>query len=318
MTRIPLIALLFLLWTNIAFSQTESIQKLVEQTNKLNLNINELKEFAESHISDDYELAQFFYYWIGDNITYDAYIFEKFLDGISDEEYSRTQDVFQVFKRKMAICGGYTQLYNWFLNEVGIESVKVRGYIRHVKNPYAQYQSQHKYNHAWNAVKIDNKWILVDPTWSTINKTGSKEFYFDMHPEMAINSHFPREEKWQLLEEPMTISEFKNSNYVNPTWFYVGYTDVPKITSDNNYYYFSFRSHPNSKMSVNLSHSSDNETFKQLAGITPIKQDGITSYRINKSAISKHTYLKVNVSELKLENNNFLRKTYQNVINIRI
>lgn len=48
------------------------------------------------------------------------------------------------------VCAGYTLVYSYLLNQLGIESKYV------TSKPMA---------HAWNAVKIDGKWYNVDITW---------------------------------------------------------------------------------------------------------------------------------------------------------
>src|SRR5690606_2162152 len=69
-------------------------------------------------------------------------------------------------------------------------------------------------NHAWNAVKIDNKWKLIDATWSTGNdeaNPGSFNFseeYFLIKPEKLILNHFPEDSKWQLLNPIITKENF--------------------------------------------------------------------------------------------------------------
>ncbi|MBE6599086.1 MAG: hypothetical protein E7638_06555 [Ruminococcaceae bacterium] len=55
-----------------------------------------------------------------------------------------------VFVDRNAVCQGYALAYSFLLKEVGIESMIV------VSAPM---------NHAWNMVKINNKWYHVDVTW---------------------------------------------------------------------------------------------------------------------------------------------------------
>lgn len=75
-------------------------------------------------------------------------------------------------------------------------------------------------NHAWNAVKINNNWRLLDPTWAAgtvddIDKDDpkySKEFkeiYYFTPPEKIIFNHFPDHFKYQYLAKAVPKEKFK-------------------------------------------------------------------------------------------------------------
>ncbi|MBX2893897.1 MAG: hypothetical protein KF763_00530 [Cyclobacteriaceae bacterium] len=61
-------------------------------------------------------------------------------------------------------------------------------------------------NHNWNAVKLNEKWYLCDPTWasgkiSAENKqfvARFNDFYFLTEPSVFGRNHFPLEPKWLL------------------------------------------------------------------------------------------------------------------------
>jgi transglutaminase/protease-like cytokinesis protein 3 len=69
-------------------------------------------------------------------------------------------------------------------------------------------------NHAWNGVKIDGTWYLLDATWGA----GAIEndqfvakfnpYYFATPPDQLIYSHFPAESQWQLLPTVYTRAAF--------------------------------------------------------------------------------------------------------------
>lgn len=60
-----------------------------------------------------------------------------------------------VFDNNLAVCDGYTRAMSRLLNREGIENVRVESEIM---------------NHAWNAVKIDDKYYHVDTTWDDVGK----------------------------------------------------------------------------------------------------------------------------------------------------
>ena len=72
-------------------------------------------------------------------------------------------------------------------------------------------------NHAWNAVKIDGKWQLIDTTWgSGYVSDGAyvkqfRETFFLPSPEQLAFSHFPQDAAWQLRSErSLSKTEFES------------------------------------------------------------------------------------------------------------
>lgn len=65
-----------------------------------------------------------------------------------------------------------------------------------------KFDSKDYSDHAWNAVKFDGNYYLVDATWgSGSSKDGKYEkkldnFYFFTDPDIFIESHFPKDKKW--------------------------------------------------------------------------------------------------------------------------
>lgn len=48
------------------------------------------------------------------------------------------------------------------------------------------------------------------------------DFYFLTDPEEFIDSHFPDEEKWQLLDTPITLEEFERKVFKTSAFFTMG------------------------------------------------------------------------------------------------
>lgn len=290
--------ILILSFFNYGFSQNKSIKALVEKTNELNLDMWDLTTYAEKHIKDKEQLARFFYYWIGSNIEYDHKSLKEKKEGIITlEEYSNRQDPFEVYKNRRGVCAGYANLLQWFLDWVDIETVKISGHIRDERNHYIELNEKN-FRHAWNAIKLNNKWILIDSTWGDSYDAAQSEFYFNIKPELAINTHYPINNKWQLLEKPLSLEEFNDSKFVKLIWFFSGFTDIPKLKKDNNYYYFIYNSNSENKnLSVKLLISKDNLNFETIENTVKIKQDGITYVRFEKSKIPEKAFYKVHLLE---------------------
>ena len=310
-----LLITLLVLFTNYISSQNEEIKLLVDKTEKLNLDMWELSEFAEKNLKTENELARFFYYWIGKNIEYDSEFLRKMkVEKNIHKEYLKKQDEYRVYEDRKGVCAGYANLFSWFMQEADIQVENISGHIRDESNHYVELNSDDDFRHAWNAIKLNGKWILIDTTWGTSNEEAKSEFYFDIKPEHSIITHYPEKSEWQLLENPLTLEKFNNSKFIQPTWFFVGFSGIPKLMSDKDYYYFVFKSNPSPEWNVGLKFSSDNLNFNPIENITTINQDGNTYLKFSKEQMPELIYFKVNL--LKTENNYWMR--YDDVINFKI
>lgn len=308
-----------LIFVNYGFSQNEKVKSLVEKTNDLNLDIWGLTDYAKMHIKDKNELAKFFYYWIGSNIEYDNELFEKILaKNITIQEFLEKQNEYDVYKNRKGVCAGYANLFKWFMNEIDIEAVVISGHIRDVINHYIELETDDDFRHAWNAIKLNDKWILVDTTWGTSEEKETSEFYFNIKPELSIITHYPEDIKWQLLKEPISLEEFNNSQFVKPIWFMIGFTEVPKLMFDKDFYYFTFQDLPNNKWSVGLKLSIDNLNFEPINDIEVIEQDGRTYFRFGKAQVPNKAYFKVGVVKFENDGDSIYKTEYVDVINFRI
>ena len=81
-------------------------------------------------------------------------------------------------------------------------------------------------DHAWNAVKINGAWYLLDSTWGAGYTDEQNNFVFDfddeyflMPPEQFIYTHFPEDAKWQLLSTPISNNEFADLPDVQRRFF---------------------------------------------------------------------------------------------------
>ncbi|MFL0354765.1 transglutaminase domain-containing protein [Xanthomarina sp. GH4-25] len=299
------ILLLFILFNfGSVFSQTDAITNLINETDELNLDMRDFVNYAKDKIKDKTELTKFFYYWVGTHIEYDYVLFQSVLDKTVDpNQFQSTQDEYVVYENRKGICAGYANLFKWFMNEIDIEAVVVSGHIRDERNHYVELSSDDNYRHAWNSIKLNNKWLLVDSTWGTSDDISVSDFYFDIDPNIAIISHYPSEPKWQLLENPLSLEEFNNSKFVKPIWFFSGYTDIPTLKADNDFYYLVYQSNPNKNCSVELMYSIDNSNFYPIKNLVKIEQDNFTYLRFPKKEISKTAYFKLNLTISKMYGN---------------
>jgi hypothetical protein len=178
---------------------------------------------------DDKEKVRAAYRWLTDRIAYDADGF--FADSPGD------QSAETVFRTKKCVCEGYANLMVALCTLMGLESVKVRGYAKGLG--YLPGPPSTKANHAWNAVKINDRWYLVDATWGAGYINDKRfvrqftDFYFLATPDKLIWSHFPTDSKWQLLTPPVTRQQFEGRPKVDLGLWQLGVT-VEQIVAQQN------------------------------------------------------------------------------------
>jgi hypothetical protein len=116
--------------------------------------------------------------------------------------------------RHRTLCKGYAWLVRELALRAGINCEIIPGYARSVRSNIG---GNGIANHSWNAVMLDGKWYLCDPTWSSGVVTIENEFnntyhdeYFLSDPEWFVLNHYPLDVKWTLLEHLPALHEFLN------------------------------------------------------------------------------------------------------------
>lgn len=169
---------------------------------------NVVKELTDSLIikahTDKEKLSEIYKYVIN-NISYDKSAYKNGLRRINKSNLD-------VLRRKKAVCWGYSELIREMLTHADILCYSVTGYAIDLELPIRPFE---KANHAWNAVRLDGTWHLLDATWDS--GLGSEEDYFmsiyDVDyfltpPSLFIKNHFPLLPMWQLLSCPISLEEF--------------------------------------------------------------------------------------------------------------
>ena len=177
------------------------------------ISVFELASLLSRYTKTEAEKARIIYSWITYNITYDV---SAFLSG--DYRNLNTQEI---LKTRTGVCSGFASLYKDLAKAMGLDVVVVDGYAK----GYGYVGNTTEINHAWNAVKINNKWYLLDSTWGAGNiNTGQfnrqfNPYYFATPPSQFILDHFPVKSKWQLLENNYTKQQFDTTPKISPDFF---------------------------------------------------------------------------------------------------
>lgn len=130
----------------------------------------EIKDLVDevNHTEDVVEKHRLIFNWLTSNITYlksDSAVGtiefddEEFL--LARLETDSTQNIYGAIVEKKAVCDGIADAYKYICNQCNLECMIVDGYINDI--------TQELY-HAWNIVKIEDRWYLVDATWDIGNE----------------------------------------------------------------------------------------------------------------------------------------------------
>ncbi len=186
-------------------------------------NLPELSYKLTNNLSSDVERFRAIYRWVCNNIANDYSLYLKnkhkrhrFKDDSTKLKNWNNDFRKRLFKKllkdKRTICTGYAYLVKELAKLVDLECEIVQGYGRVSTTDIENLDLP---NHSWNAVKLDNKWYLCDPTWASgIPDPESNRFtfqyndgFFLANPKLFAVNHFPVEEQWLLLDEDIPSFE---------------------------------------------------------------------------------------------------------------
>jgi|GEM_PF-1319408 len=310
------INILFLLILNISNGQTNPTLEMAKSITNKKLDISDLTNFVTNNISNKEEIAKFYYYWINLNITYDFKKRDRWRnEDATVDEINATENPLIVFQEKKAVCIGYSNLFKMFMDSSGIECVIITGHVKARENLTLEPELDSNYLHAWNAVKINNSWLLIDTTWSQQFEKSISDFYFNTLPERLILSHYPEDDAWQLMENPITLKEFNEKPYVDSLYFDTGFGELPKFTKDEDYYYIEFPKIANNNWLTKLTYDSENKINES---IFPEYEDKDNSklFKFKKNQVPKNAILNVVISHFDWDKQN--KTEYNDIIKYKL
>lgn len=178
-------------------------------------NIEELSRALCISELNEVEKVRSIYFWLAKSISYDN-------EALSNNRFT-SQAADSVFANQKAVCEGFANLFVQLCRASGIDARSITGYVKddlYDNNKILTYP-----NHVWNAVKIDQKWHLLDVTWASFKDTAPHsqkrqpsyfshklESNFLIDPEVFVQTHLPQDPYWQLLAKPIQASAFFNGN----------------------------------------------------------------------------------------------------------
>ncbi|WP_191858773.1 transglutaminase domain-containing protein [Hanstruepera ponticola] len=199
---------------HIDFRKADSLALAYKGTDLYDL--QELTNNLSTGLTTDVERFRAIYMWVCTNIKNDYNLYlknkrkrQRFkADSLKTQNWNNRlkKDVFRkLIKDKKTICTGYAFMVQQLASLANIPCEIVHGYGKTSTNLLHESDMP---NHTWNAVKLNDKWYLCDPTWASgIQNAETLTFTFDYNdgyfltnPELFVLNHYPMDTKWLLFE----------------------------------------------------------------------------------------------------------------------
>tara|TARA_R110002073_G_scaffold279026_1_gene443155 strand:- start:441271 stop:442239 length:969 start_codon:yes stop_codon:yes gene_type:complete len=226
--------LIVLIVTSTAAQNFAKVDSLVKNYPSGYSSSEQLADQIKKDFTTDIEKVRAVYTWLALNISYDLAAYNNgttqinfsYTDQADFQEKLQavnTHSVNETFRRKKAVCEGYAQSFKKVSELLGIPSLFIGGYSKGTVTDIGNIPPQG--NHAWNAVRIDNKWYLVDATWGAghvINgnwEKGFDDFYFFTDPESFALSHYPEDQELLFTPQKITKEAFYNTPIFGKAYF---------------------------------------------------------------------------------------------------
>lgn len=202
--------------------------------------IDKLVLRVNNTIKSDEHKARAYYTWIAHNVVYDLseyyairspeleIMFDSKRINKSIANQKREKLVKRVFTNRKGLCLGLSSLFQELCLRSNIEAELIKGITKISVDDINT--GDYLKNHAWNAVKINNQWKLIDVSFSSGYENSSTEkwekhfndFYFFTNPEKLIATHLPAQKSFQLIKDPIGAKSFFNLPIIYSKYFESG------------------------------------------------------------------------------------------------
>lgn len=184
---------------------------------------NKAKVLLREIISDqmtDYEKALSIFDWICLNSVYDNKIITYDSSTVSFTNYT-SFSLEGVLNDGLSVCDGYSKTYSLLCNMEGLDCVRIAGGIDSNGNGRVD---SYEGLHAWNKVKVNGNWYVVDITWSVID---TKANDFNQDGATKYNSNEFLNHAYFLVSDDDIIEHIASDTELNT-----------QLKSPNNYFYY--------------------------------------------------------------------------------
>ena len=127
-------------------------ERIKEMQSEINAEVTKVLDGITADMSE-YDKVKYIYDYLASNVVY-------------DESEENCRDIYGVFVKKKAICGGYSKAFSYLCDRIGIETATVTG-------------DADGEPHMWNMVKIDGKWYNIDVTYAVTDSLVASYVRYD-------------------------------------------------------------------------------------------------------------------------------------------
>ncbi|XP_052781977.1 uncharacterized protein LOC128218359 isoform X2 [Mya arenaria] len=192
---------------------TTSCQEMVEKVSKVLADQhNDLKSLVAAvtkGLNSPHSKAQALYCWLTSQRP------EEFKD-FRKKSNSPSRRLKQLHEQKTH----HWSMYMDMLKVAGLKCERVDGYVKSSDYLPGNTVQTPKFLHSWVAIAMDGHFRLADPTYGALGDKFHREHYFATSPDELILSHFPKDKKWLLMNQPATIEVFEGTLKTWPAMFH--------------------------------------------------------------------------------------------------
>lgn len=208
-------SLLLLLSINLSAQSFEEVDEHARTTpSSKESSVEKLASHLTKKYGTEREKVRAIYVWLADNVKYSTATLNN--QSLSVEQRLKRQEPEKVLRSKRAVCEGYSNLFKALCDASGLKALMVSGLTKLPNGKLAPT------GHAWNLVRVDGSWELIDATWGAggINGSNGKyvkslsEEFFLPSPGEFIQHHLPHDPLFQLLPKAVDYETFKNNENV--------------------------------------------------------------------------------------------------------
>ena len=234
MKLVFIVLFLCISWIPIQAQDFDVVDQKVGLYPKQYASANQLAEQIAKDFTNDFDKARAIYTWLTLNISYDLGTLYRGKTEIDFSYFDKEDlqrklaaiDMFTVNKTlrtKKAVCEGYARTFKKVSDLLKIPCLFIDGYSKTEANDIGTILKEG--DHAWNAIRIDNKWYFVDATWGAGYSDGKKwvqqfdDFFFLTDPDKFALTHYPSEKEFLFSKKRITKKQFYQAPIYDKAFF---------------------------------------------------------------------------------------------------
>ncbi len=197
--------------------------------------VESLADRINTDFDTDTQKAKAAFYWLSKNIRYNlrelynprrrsvSFRYSSEAERLQKLQQIRDNLISKAFQTKLGVCEEYAQSFKKICDLMNLEAYVIKGYVRINTNEIGKIPS--RTNHAWNVIKLDNRYIILDATWAAGYEFQNRwvrdfnPYYWDIPYQNIFKTHFPKDRIWTLRFGRMGIDEFFNQPLFSNSFF---------------------------------------------------------------------------------------------------